>query len=292
MERLSPVFSTNKSSNKEVEHWMNSLKEVEQVLDAVEPKLTSSGTKWRVVAQHIKDICGDLNQIFNKEDPRYEVVQAGASAAHDFDVRYLDIHKHGREISRLLEKMQKYRQEIEEIKKEYKESDKYRERYDHYKVKLDNLEKKNKDQERIERNQQKFKDAEAAYSSVCADLIQKMETIWKKHVSIFAEAASAVWKTQLQYAKALEAAAAPVIPYLQQEDEEEEQEQQQQHEQSQGAENASRASYENTENKFARNSGIAPSFGTASEQRTEQSKNVVNSSKNVSETSPTENIEA
>lgn len=48
-----------------------------------------------VVSQHIKDICGDLNQIFNKEDPRYEVVQAGASAAHDFDTRYLDIHKVG-----------------------------------------------------------------------------------------------------------------------------------------------------------------------------------------------------
>ncbi|GJQ15830.1 hypothetical protein GpartN1_g7621.t1 [Galdieria partita] len=290
MERLSPVFSTSKSSNMEVEHWMTSLKEVEKVLDSVEPKLTSSGTKWRVVAQHIKDICSDLNQIFNKEDPQYEVVQAGASAAHDFDVRYLDIHKHGREISRLLEKIQKYRQEIEEIRKEYKESDKYRERYDHYKVKLDNLEKKNKDQERIERNQQKFKDAEAAYSSVCADLIQKMETVWKKHVSIFAEAASAIWSTQLKYAKALEAAANPIIPYLQQGEEEEEEEE------ASGAqgriiEKVNRTSEEKVENSFQKNNAMPPSFGTASEQLTEQSKNISNA-KDRSETSPAEDIEA
>ncbi|EME29505.1 hypothetical protein Gasu2_04150 [Galdieria sulphuraria] len=292
MERLSPVFATSKSSNMEVEHWMTSLKEVEKVLDSVEPKLTSSGTKWRVVAQHIKDICSDLNQIFNKEDPRYEVVQAGASAAHDFDVRYLDIHKHGREIARLLEKIQKYRQEIEEIKKEYKETDKYRERYDHYKVKLDNLEKKNKDQERIERNQQKFKDAEAAYSSVCADLIQKMETVWKKHVSIFAEAASAVWSTQLQYAKALEAAANPIVPYLQQEEQEEEEEEEAASgTQGRVAEKAYHTNEEKVENSFQKNSAIPPSFRTASEQLTEQSKNI-NNAKNTSETSPAEDIEA
>lgn len=190
----------------------------------------------------------------------------------------------------MIEKIQKYRQEIEEIKKEYKESDKYRERYDHYKVKLDNLEKKNKDQERIERNQQKFKDAEAAYSSVCADLIQKMETVWKKHVTIFAEAASAVWSTQLQYARALEAAASPIVPYLQQESDEEREGESGTTQGRVAAENATRSSIENAESSFAKNSALPPTFGTASEQRTEQSKNY-NNTKNASETSPAEDVE-
>eukprot|EP00871_Galdieria_phlegrea_P005541 jgi/Galph1/5989/GphlegSOOS_G4550.1 len=284
MERLSPVFSTNKTSNMEVEHWMTSLREVEKVLDAVEPKLTSSGSKWRVIAQHIKDICGDLNQIFNKEDPRYEVVQAGASAAHNFDAKYLDISKNGREVPKILESLQSYRQEIEEIKKEHKETDKYRERYDHYKTKLDNLERKNKDQERIERNQQKFKDAEAAYSSVCADLIQKMETVWKKHVTIFADAAAAVWRNQLRYARALEAAAEPLLPYLQEENENGGSEEYTEH-------HEDAAAYtENPERSIPKNTGQIPSFGTASEQRTEQSKN--RETNNLSETSPVHEVES
>lgn len=115
-------------------------------------------------------------------------------------------------------RLKKYRDEIEGLRREYKEREKVRERYDHYRIKLENLEKKGKDQPRIERNQQKLKDAEDAYHAVTAELIQKMETSWKKHVEIFAEASIALWHTQMlmidEFAKSSEQIRSYVQDYL------------------------------------------------------------------------------
>lgn len=48
MERLTPIFSTSpRTINREVDHWLNSLSEVEKVIDSIEPKLLASNSKWK-----------------------------------------------------------------------------------------------------------------------------------------------------------------------------------------------------------------------------------------------------
>jgi len=43
-----PLFGTSpKTTNREVEHWMNNLNEVQSVIRSVEPKLNSTGGKWK-----------------------------------------------------------------------------------------------------------------------------------------------------------------------------------------------------------------------------------------------------
>lgn len=48
MAPVTPLFGTSpKTTNREVEHWMNNLNEVQSVINSVEPKLSASGGKWK-----------------------------------------------------------------------------------------------------------------------------------------------------------------------------------------------------------------------------------------------------
>ncbi|EME26834.1 hypothetical protein Gasu2_66830 [Galdieria sulphuraria] len=219
MAPVTPLFGASpKTTNREVEHWMNNLNEVQSVINSVEPKLTATGGKWKAVAQHVKEVSDELSQIFNKEDPHFDVIIAGVNSGRKFENAQAEVSKSDMVRERALMRLKKYRDEIEVLRREYKEREKVRERYDHYRVKLDNLEKKGKDQPRIERNQQKLKDAEDAYHAVTAELIQKMETSWKKHVEIFAEASIALWHTQMlmidEFSKSSEEIRSYVQDYL------------------------------------------------------------------------------
>ncbi|GJQ11165.1 hypothetical protein GpartN1_g2956.t1 [Galdieria partita] len=219
MAPVTPLFGTSpKTTNREVEHWMNNLNEVQSVINSVEPKLAATGGKWKAVAQHVKEVSDELSQIFNKEDPHFDVIIAGVNSGRKFENGQAEVSKSDMVRERALMRLKKYRDEIEVLRREYKEREKVRERYDHYRVKLDNLEKKGKDQPRIERNQQKLKDAEDAYHAVTAELIQKMETSWKKHVEIFAEASIALWHTQMlmidEFSKSSEEIRSYVQDYL------------------------------------------------------------------------------
>jgi len=211
-----PLFGTSpKTTNREVEHWMNNLNEVQSVIRSVEPKLNSTGGKWKAVAQHVKEVSDELSQIFNKEDPHFDVIVAGVNSGRKFENSQTEISKNDVVRERALMRLKKYSDEIEALRREYKEREKVRERYDHYRVKLENLEKKGKDQPRIERNQQKLKDAEDAYHAVTAELIQKMETSWKKHVEIFAEASIALWHTQMLMIDEFSKSSEEIRPYVQ-----------------------------------------------------------------------------
>eukprot|EP00871_Galdieria_phlegrea_P000688 jgi/Galph1/161/GphlegSOOS_G4918.1 len=215
MAPVTPLFGTSpRTTNREVEHWMSNLNEVQSVINTVEPKLTAAPTKWKNVSQHVKEVSDELSQIFNKEDPHYDVIIAGVNAARKFDTAQSEAAKNDSVRERAQIRLRKYRDEIETLRREYKEREKVRERYDHYRVKLDNLEKKGKDQPRIERNQQKLKDAEDAYHAVTAELIQKMEICWKKHVEIFAEASIALWHTQLRMVDELAQSSEGIRPYI------------------------------------------------------------------------------
>ncbi|GJQ14348.1 hypothetical protein GpartN1_g6139.t1 [Galdieria partita] len=215
MPPVTPLFSTSpKTVNREIEHWMNNLNEVQSVINTVEPKLSAAPTKWKAVSQHVKEVSEELSQIFNKEDPHYDVIVAGVNAGRKWDSVQTEIAKTDNVRDRAMTRVRKYRDEIEVLRREYKEREKVRERYDHYRIKLDNLEKKGKDQPRIERNQQKLKDAEDAYHAVTAELIQKMENCWKKHVEIFAEASIALWHMQMRMIDEFSQTSEDVRPFV------------------------------------------------------------------------------
>ncbi|EME27878.1 uncharacterized protein Gasu_45430 [Galdieria sulphuraria] len=206
--------SSPKTVNLEIEHWMNNLNEVQSVINTVEPKLNTTPTKWKAVFQHVKEVSEELSQIFNKEDPHYDVILAGVNAGRKFDSAQAEIAKSDSVRDSALNRLRKYRDEIEVLRREYKEREKVRERYDHYRVKLDNLERKGKDQPRIERNQQKLKDAEDSYHAVTAEVIQKMETCWKKHVEVFAEASIALWYMQMRMVDEFAQTSEDVRPFV------------------------------------------------------------------------------
>lgn len=215
MPAAAPLFGTSpKTINREVEHWMNSLNEVQGVINTAETKLSTTSAKWKAVSQHLKEVSEELSQIFNKEDPHYDVIVAGVNAGRKFESAQTEFSKNDSVMDRAISRLRKYRDEIESLRREYKAREKVRATYDHYRIKLDNLEKKGKDQPRIERNQQKLKDAEDAYQSVTSDLVQKMENCWKKHVEIFAEASIALWHTQMQMTDEFARTSEEVRPFV------------------------------------------------------------------------------
>ncbi|GJD07790.1 hypothetical protein Gasu2_21280 [Galdieria sulphuraria] len=172
--------SSPKTVNLEIEHWMNNLNEVQSVINTVEPKLNTTPTKWKAVFQHVKEVSEELSQIFNKEDPHYDVILAGVNAGRKFDSAQAEIAK----------------------------SDSFLEEN------TKNEKRKGKDQPRIERNQQKLKDAEDSYHAVTAEVIQKMETCWKKHVEVFAEASIALWYMQMRMVDEFAQTSEDVRPFV------------------------------------------------------------------------------
>ncbi|GJQ11025.1 hypothetical protein GpartN1_g2816.t1 [Galdieria partita] len=214
MERLSPIFTTSpRTVNREVDHWLNNLGEVEKVIDSIEPKLLATNSKWKSIAVHNKETSVELCQVFDKTDQHYEVLLEAMSVSKKFEVAQQEFSKNDPILQRVSLLLRKYREEIQALRRECKERERLRERYDHYKLKLDGLEKKGKDIERIQRNQQKLKDSEEAYDSVTQELVTKMERCWKKHVSIFAECTICLWNIQFQMISDLSKVSHSLRPY-------------------------------------------------------------------------------
>ncbi|KAK4527080.1 hypothetical protein GAYE_SCF34G5002 [Galdieria yellowstonensis] len=215
MPPVAPLFGISpKTVNRELEHWMSNLNEVQSVINSVEPKLNTTPAKWKALSQHVKEVSEELSQIFNKEDPHYDVIMAGVQASKKFESAEAEISKNDGIRDRAMTRLRKYRDEIESLRREYKERERVRERYDHYRVKLDNLERKGKDQPRIARNQQKLKDAEDAYNAVTNELIEKMENCWKKHVEIFAESSIALWHMSMRMTDEFAQSSENVRPFV------------------------------------------------------------------------------
>jgi len=214
MERLSPIFTTSpRTINREVDHWLSNLSEVERVIDSIEPKLVATNTKWKNIAVHNKETSVELCQVFDKADQHYEVLLEAMNVAKKFESTQQEFSRNDPVTQRVLLLLRKYREEIQALRRECKERERIRERYDHYRVKLDGLEKKGKDIERIQRNQQKLKDSEEAYESITQELVTKMERCWKKHVAIFAECAICLWNIQFRMISELSRLSQPLRPY-------------------------------------------------------------------------------
>eukprot|EP00871_Galdieria_phlegrea_P004332 jgi/Galph1/48/GphlegSOOS_G4824.1 len=217
MERLSPLFSiTPRTTNREVEHWLNNLNEVDKVIATIEPQIIATNTNWKGIASHNKDTSMELSQVFDKNDPHYEVLLATVNTSKEFSNIQQQFSKDDPVLNEVIDNLRKYREEIQRLRREYKERERLRGRYDHYRTKLENLEKKGKDMERIERNQEKLKDAEDAYESVTQELISKMERCWKKHVRVFAECSICIWNIQVSMYSALNQVMKPLQPYMDQ----------------------------------------------------------------------------
>jgi len=86
MERLSPIFTTSpRTINREVDHWLSNLSEVERVIDSIEPKLVATNTKWKNIAVHNKETSVELCQVFDKADQHYEVLLEAMNVAKKFE---------------------------------------------------------------------------------------------------------------------------------------------------------------------------------------------------------------
>jgi hypothetical protein len=47
------------------------------------------------LSQHVKEVSEELSQIFNKEDPHYDVIMAGVQASKKFESAEAEISKVG-----------------------------------------------------------------------------------------------------------------------------------------------------------------------------------------------------
>jgi len=57
--RMSTLWGKPKSRNVQIEHWLHSLEEVEQVARSVEPKLVSTTAKWKGASMFLLSVkCG------------------------------------------------------------------------------------------------------------------------------------------------------------------------------------------------------------------------------------------
>jgi len=50
-------------------------------------------TTFIAVAQHVKEVSDELSQIFNKEDPHFDVIVAGVNSGRKFENSQTEISK-------------------------------------------------------------------------------------------------------------------------------------------------------------------------------------------------------
>ncbi|GJQ15594.1 hypothetical protein GpartN1_g7385.t1 [Galdieria partita] len=208
------LWGRAKSRNLEVEHWMHSLEEVEQVVKSVEPKLVSTTAKWKGIAQNCKDIATDLCQIFNKNDPHYEVLLSSYTCSRKFEDEQHQVTKTNQLRDRAVERLRQYLSEIQQLKAQSVEEQKLRTRLEHYQAKVKDLENKHSDSNKLERNIAKLKDVESRYRNFTYELTKQMEVCWKKHVALFAEACVALWYTELSLSAKLFESAESIRPFI------------------------------------------------------------------------------
>ncbi|EME26307.1 hypothetical protein Gasu2_09100 [Galdieria sulphuraria] len=208
------LWGRTKSRNLEVEHWMHSLEEVEQVVKSVEPKLVSTTAKWKGIAQNCKDIATDLCQIFNKNDPHYEVLLASYTCSRKFEDEQHQVTKTNQLRDRAVERLRHYLSEIQQLKAQIVEEHKLRTRLEHYQAKVKDLENRHSDSNKLERNIAKLKDVDNRYRNFTYELTKQMEVCWKKHVSLFAEACVALWYTEFSLSAKLFESAESIRPFI------------------------------------------------------------------------------
>lgn len=211
---MSTLWGKPKSRNVQIEHWLHSLEEVEQVARSVEPKLVSTTAKWKGIAQNCKEIATDLCQIFNKNDPHYEVLLASYTSSRKFEDEQHQVTKTNELRDRAVERLRHYLSEIQQLKAQCVEEQKLRSRLEHYQAKVKSLEKRNADSTKLERNVSKLKDVETRHRTFVDDITKQMEICWKKHVTLFAEACVALWYTEFCLSAKLFESAEPLRPFI------------------------------------------------------------------------------
>eukprot|EP00871_Galdieria_phlegrea_P001729 jgi/Galph1/2557/GphlegSOOS_G1227.1 len=217
-----PFWRRPKSKNVQLEHWLHSLDEVEKVVKSVEPKLMSTSAKWKGgvcspqhrIVQNCKEISTELCQIFNKNDPNYEVLLGSYTSARKFEDEQHQITKINEVRDRAVEHLKAYLTEIQQLKAQSVEEERVRSRLEHYKLKVRGLEKKGNDQAKLERNIEKLQQVELQYRNFTWELTRQMEVCWKKHVKLFAEACIALWYTEFSLSGKLFECCESVRPFI------------------------------------------------------------------------------